>query len=193
MMNYVWVIMIIFSLIAAFITDNMSELSSTLITSGNDAIELALKLSGVICLWGGLMSIAEKSGLTKIICKILKPVLKLLFPKLNDENAKNAIAMNLTANLLGLGNAATPLGLEAMNRLKDHSLIKNTATDEMVRFVVLNTASLQLIPTTIALLRFEYGSKNPMEILLPSLITSFLSIIVGIALTFLLKRFFKYE
>ena len=101
--------------------------------------------------------------------------------------------MNITANLLGLGNAATPLGLEAMNRLKDHSLIKNTATDEMVRFVVLNTASLQLIPTTIALLRFEYGSKNPMEILLPSLITSFLSIIVGIALTFLLKRFFKYE
>lgn len=193
MMNYVWVIMIIFSLIAAFITDNMSELSSTLITSGNDAIELALKLSGVICLWGGLMSIAEKSGLTKIICKILKPILKLLFPKLNDENAKNAIAMNITANLLGLGNAATPLGLEAMNRLKDHSLIKNTATDEMVRFVVLNTASLQLIPTTIALLRFEYGSKNPMEILLPSLITSFLSIIVGIALTFLLKRFFKYE
>ena len=193
MMNYVWVIMIIFSLIAAFITDNMSELSSTLITSGNDAIELALKLSGVICLWGGLMSIAEKSGLTKIICKILKPVLKLLFPKLNDENAKNAIAMNITANLLGLGNAATPLGLEAMNRLKEHSLIKNTATDEMVRFVVLNTASLQLIPTTIALLRFEYGSKNPMEILLPSLITSFLSIIVGIALTFLLKRFFKYE
>lgn len=193
MMNYVWVIMIIFSLIAAFITDNMSELSSTLITSGNDAIELALKLSGVICLWGGLMSIAEKSGLTRIICKILKPVLKLLFPKLNDENAKNAIAMNITANLLGLGNAATPLGLEAMNRLKEHSLIKNTATDEMVRFVVLNTASLQLIPTTIALLRFEYGSKNPMEILLPSLITSFLSIIVGIALTFLLKRFFKYE
>ena len=193
MMNYVWVIMIIFSLIAAFITDNMSELSSTLITSGNDAIELALKLSGVICLWGGLMSIAEKSGLTKIICKILKPVLKLLFPKLNDENAKNAIAMNITANLLGLGNAATPLGLEAMNRLKEHSLIKNTATDEMVRFVVLNTASLQLIPTTIALLRFEYGSKNPMEILLPSLITSFLSIVVGIALTFLLKRFFKYE
>ena len=123
----------------------------------------------------------------------MKPVLKLLFPKLNDENAKNAIAMNITANLLGLGNAATPLGLEAMNRLKDHSLIKNTATDEMVRFVVLNTASLQLIPTTIALLRFEYGSKNPMEILLPSLITSFLSIIVGIALTFLLKRFFKYE
>ena len=182
--------MIIFSLIAAFITDNMSELSSTLITSGNDAIELALKLSGVICLWGGLMSVAEKSGLTKIICKILKPVLKLLFPKLNDENAKNAIAMNITANLLGLGNAATPLGLEAMNRLKEHSLIKNTATDEMVRFVVLNTASLQLIPTTIALLRFEYGSKNPMEILLPSLITSFLSIIVGIALTFLLKRFF---
>lgn len=193
MMNYVWVIMIIFSLITAFITDNMSELSSTLITSGNDAIELALKLSGVICLWGGLMSVAEKSGLTKIICKILKPVLKLLFPKLNDENAKNAIAMNITANLLGLGNAATPLGLEAMNRLKEHSLIKNTATDEMVRFVVLNTASLQLIPTTIALLRFEYGSKNPMEILLPSLITSFLSIIVGIALTFLLKRFFKYE
>jgi len=191
MMNYVWVIITVFSFFCAIATDNMSSLSSAVISGGTEAITLVLKLSGVICFWNGLMAIAEKSGLTEIISKILKPVLKLLFPNLKDEKAKNAISMNITANLLGLGNAATPLGLEAMKRLQEHSLKKDTATDEMVRFVVLNSAALHLVPTTVALLRYEYGSQNPMEILLPSIFTSFLSIATGIILTFLLRKVFK--
>ena len=191
MMNYVWVIIIIFSFFCAIATGNMSSLSASVISGGTEAVTLVLKLSGIICFWNGLMAIAEKSGLTQIISNLLKPVMKLLFPKLKDEEAKNAISMNLTANLLGLGNAATPLGLEAMKRLQESSLNKDTATDEMVRFVVLNSAALHLVPTTVALLRHEFGSQNPMEILLPSIVTSFLSVSVGILMTFILRKAFK--
>ncbi len=191
MMNYIWVIIIVFSFFCAIATNNMSSLSSAVISGGTEAITLVLKLAGIICFWNGLMAIAEKSGLTNIICKILKPVLKLLFPNLKDEKAKNAISMNITANFLGLGNAATPLGLEAMKRLQENSLKKDTATDEMVRFVVLNSAALHLVPTTVALLRHEYGSSNPMEILIPSIFTSFLSVSIGVLMTFLLRKVFK--
>lgn len=191
MMNYVWVIIIIFSFFCAIATGNMSSLSASVISGGTEAVTLVLKLSGIICFWNGLMAIAEKSGLTQIISNLLKPVMKLLFPKLKDEKAKNAISMNLTANLLGLGNAATPLGLETMKRLQESSLNKDTATDEMVRFVVLNSAALHLVPTTVALLRHEFGSQNPMEILFPSIVTSFLSVSVGILMTFILRKAFK--
>ncbi|MBE6747678.1 MAG: spore maturation protein [Ruminococcaceae bacterium] len=191
MMNYIWVIITVFSFFCAIATDNMNTLSSAVISGGTEAITLVIKLSGIICFWNGLMAIAEKSGLTKIICNLLKPALKLLFPKLKDEKAKNAISMNITANLLGLGNAATPLGLEAMKRLQESSLKKDTATDEMVRFVVLNSAALHLVPTTVALLRHEFGSQNPMEILLPSVFTSLLSVSVGVLMTFILRKAFK--
>ena len=191
MMNYIWVIITVFSFFCAIATNNMSSLSSAVISGGTEAITLVLKLAGIICFWNGLMAIAEKSGLTNIICKILKPVLKLLFPNLKDEKVKNAISMNITANFLGLGNAATPLGLEAMKRLQENSLKKDTATDEMVRFVVLNSAALHLVPTTVALLRHEYGSSNPMEILIPSIFTSFLSVSIGVLMTFLLRKVFK--
>lgn len=191
MMNYVWVIIIIFSFFCAIATKNMSSLSSAVISGGTEAITLLIKLTGIICFWNGLMAIAEKSGLTKIISNMLKPVLKLLFPKLKDEKAQNAISMNLTANLLGLGNAATPLGLEAMKRLQENSIKQDTATDEMVRFVVLNTAALHLVPTTVALLRHDAGSQNPMEILLPSIVTSLFSVTAGVLMTFILRKAFK--
>lgn len=191
MMNYVWVIIIIFSFFCAIATKNMSSLSSAVISGGTEAITLLIKLTGIICFWNGLMAIAEKSGLTKIISNMLKPVLKLLFPKLKDEKAQNAISMNLTANLLGLGNVATPLGLEAMKRLQENSIKQDTATDEMVRFVVLNTAALHLVPTTVALLRHDAGSQNPMEILLPSIVTSLFSVTAGVLMTFILRKAFK--
>lgn len=191
MMNYIWVVLIIFSFFCAASTNNMSFLSEAVISGGSEAITLVIKLAGIICFWNGLMAIAEKSGLTKIISDLLKPLLRLLFPSLKDEKAKNAISMNITANLLGLGNAATPLGLEAMNRLKECSLKKDTATNDMVRFVVLNSAALQIVPTTVALLRHEHGSQNPMEILVPSIVTSLFSVTVGITMTVILRKVFK--
>ena len=191
MMNYIWVIIIVFSFFSAIATKNMSSLSTSVISGGSDAIALVIKLTGVICFWNGIMAIAEKSEFTTLLCKLFQPLLKLLFPDIKDKKTKDAISMNITANLLGLGNAATPLGLEAMKRMQEYNQIKDTATDNMVKFVVINTAALHLIPTSIAFLRQDFGSKNPMEILLPSLITSILSLIIGISLTFLLKKVFK--
>ncbi len=191
MMNYIWPLMIIFSFFAAIAQNNMSALSSAVISSGSDAIALAIKLMGMICLWNGLIHIAEKSGLTKTLCKLLSPVLRLLFPKLEDEKTKESMAMNITANILGLDNAATPLGLEAMDRLQKLNPSKTVADDNMVRFVVINTACIHIVPTTVALLRQQYGSSSPTEILFPALVTSFCALSVGMIMTSLLKKVFK--
>lgn len=190
-MTYLWPIMAIFSFFCAMATGNMGNLSTAIINGGTNAITLTIKLLGIVCMWNGFVNIAQKSGLTQKACKLLSPLLKILFPTLRDKEAKEAIAMNMTANLLGLSNAATPLGLKAMNRLQSLNNNPLVASDNMVRFVVLNTASLHLVPTTIAMLRNEYGSASPTDILLPALITSACSVCVGVLMTTLLRRFFR--
>ena len=191
MMNYLLPVMVVFSLFCAIATGKTSELSGSIVTGGTDAISLVIKLAGVICLWNGLTAIAQKSGLTALICKLFTPLLSLIFPKLKDKQAKEAIAMNITANFLGLGNAATPLGLEAMKRLQNINPTPEKATNEMARFVVINSAAIHLVPTTIALLRSEYGSTAPMEILLPALTTSIIALTIGISATNVFKRVFR--
>ncbi len=190
-MTYIWPLMIVLSFFCAIATGNVADLSSSIIGSGTDAISLAIKLTGIICLWNGLISIAQKSGLTKALCRILTPFLMIFFKDLKDERAKEAIAMNITANILGLDNAATPLGLEAMSRLQEINTRKDTASDYMVRFVVINTACIHLVPTTVALLRQEYSSVSPTEILFPALFTSVISVSVGLLMTALLKKVTK--
>ena len=190
-MNYIWPLMIVFSFFCAIATGKTPELSSAVVSGGTDAIELVIRLSGVILLWNGLSRIATESGLTNKLCRILSPALRLIFPKLGDKKTMEAIAMNITANLLGLGNAATPLGLDAMSRLQKSNPNPDRATDEMVRFVVINSAAIHLVPTTIAMLRADYGSTEPMEILLPALITSVCALCAGLLTTTFLKRFFK--
>ncbi len=190
-MNYIWPLMIVFSFICAIFNGNMDTFSNAVIDSGATAVSLTIKLLGIISLWNGLIKIAEKSGLTKALSKLLSPVLKLLFPKLRDEEARQLISMNITANILGLDNAATPLGLKAMKRLSEINNHSHTADDNMVRFVVINTASLHIISTTVAMLRSEYGSKSPTEIILPALITSAISLSCGLIMTTILKKVFK--
>jgi spore maturation protein A len=189
-MSYIWPIIIFFSFFAALATKNIENLSSAILSGGTDAIGLAIKLIGMICLWNGLIQIAEKSKLTQKLCRLLSPLLKIIFPELKDEATKEAVAMNMTANILGLDNAATPLGLEAMNRLKSshHTEIAN---DTMAKFVVINTACIRIVPTTVALLRQEYGSAAPTEIILPAICTSACALVVGLTATVLLKRVFK--
>ena len=191
MMNYLLPIMAVFSLFCAIATGKINELSGAVVTGGSDAISLVIKLAGVICLWNGLTAIAQKSGLTALICKLFSPLLRLIFPKLKDKQAREAIAMNITANFLGLGNAATPLGLEAMKRLQNANPTPERATDEMARFVVINSAAIHLVPTTIALLRSEYGSSAPMEILAPALTTSTIALTIGILATNIFKKVFR--
>jgi spore maturation protein A len=134
-----------------------------------------------MCLWNGIMKIADAGGLTKALAKILSPITKKLFPdvKPGSEGMK-AICMNIAANFLGLGNAATPFGLKAMKEMSDNSLEKKTATDSMATFIVINTASIQLIPTTIAVIRLKYGSAAPFDILPCVWISSIITLLCGI-------------
>lgn len=181
MMNRVWPLLIIFSFVASIINGNMGELSLSVIEGGQNAVDLLLRLVSMLCLWGGIMEIADKSGITKALSRIMSPIIKLIFPRLkNEPYIREAISMNITANVLGLGNAATPLGLEAMRRLQEVNPYTDKASDEMVVFVVMNTAAMHIIPTTVATLRGQYGSQNPMEIMPASILTSFSALMIAI-------------
>ena len=170
------------SLIFGAVDGRTEAVSAAALEESSHAVELSVKLLGSLCFWSGIMSVAEKSGLVNIICRFLRPLLKIIFPRLkNEEKALGAVSMNVTANLLGLGNAATPLGISAMKELHRISGYSSAATAEMVCFVVMNTASLQLVPTTVAALRLEAGAENPMDILPAVWFVSALSLLVGLA------------
>lgn len=188
-MNYIWGGMIVFSTITALINGRAEELSGAVMEGAESAITLFLTIIAMMCLWGGLSKIAEKSGLTDKAAKMLQPILRLLFPNLPPSSAAiKAISMNMTANLLGLGNAATPLGIEAMKELKKRSGSGYTASNEMIMFVVINSAALELIPATVAMLRYEYGSAEPMGIIAQVWIASIVAFAVGAICVKLLNR-----
>lgn len=181
MMNYIWGSMVIFSFVAALFSGNMQSLSDSVVSGGQDAISLVIKLTGMMCLWGGIMKIAEKAEITKIISRFLSPLFSLLYKNADKKSeTARAMSMNITANLLGLGNAATPLGLEAMRRMQEANPDKDTATDDMVVFVVMNSAAMRLIPTTVATLRTQFGSQSPMEIMPATWLSTILSLTAGI-------------
>lgn len=173
MLNYVWSGLVIISIICSIFLGNTEDLSKSLVDSGASSIELIITMAGIICLWTGIMKIAVESGLTSVFAKVFSPLLRPLFPNLDkNSDAFKSISMNISANLLGLGNAATPFGLKAMEQLHTLNNKGDTASNEMVIFVVMNTASLQLLPTTLASLRQSYGSSSPFEIIVPVWISS---------------------
>lgn len=189
-MNILWSVLVLISIVFSIMHATVADTAVAVFSAAQEAVELTLKMLGMFCFWDGIMEIAQRGGVTDCIQKMLTPLLNLLFPNhKNDDTVKSAIAMNMTANILGLGNAATPLGLEAMRRLKANERCKDTATNDMIRFVVLNTASIRLIPTTVAMLRFEAGSASPMEILPVSAIVSLLSCSVGLLICRATERF----
>ena len=192
MMQWVFAILIILSVACSFFTGKSGDVSNAILNEGSNAVQLLLFMLGGMCVWGGLMRIAEKSGITEKLSKLFKPVAKILFKGL-DLNGKafKAICMNITANLLGLGNAATPLGMEAMKRLEEEEKTNETASNNMIVFTVLNTASITLIPTTVASLRLKHGSANPMDILPGVLITSLISVTMAITLTMIFNSITK--
>lgn len=166
MMKYIFGGLIILSVIIGFIRGDAAAVSNGIINSCGDAVALAVTLCGIICLWSGIMRVAQASGLTEIIAKGLSPILSRLFRGINKKGkAIQYIVLNITANLLGLGNASTPFGIAAVKELEKEEKSSEAATDNMILFTVLNTASLQLIPTTAAALRLQHGSSAPMEIL----------------------------
>ena len=184
MMYYIGSAILVISVICALITNRVQELSSAVISGATDAINLIISISGMMVLWTGIMNIAEKSKLTHLIAKIFSPIIKFLFPDLpEDSTASHSICMNITANLLGLGNAATPFGIAAMNEMQKLNKNKSVATKSMIMFVVINTASLQLFPTLLCSLRVNHGAKNPLDVLPCIWISSLIALVCGITAT----------
>ena len=168
MMKWVITLLIGSAVVFGIATGSTAEVSEAFLSESGAAVELALSLTGIICLWNGIMRVAQKSGLTEQLAKLMSPVLGLLFRGLKKGGkAMQYISLNLTANLLGLGNASTPFGLAAMREIEkeEQSSSPEKASHNMIIFTVMNTASLQLVPTTVAALRLSAGSENPMEIL----------------------------
>ncbi len=182
MLGKIIVFIVILSVIYSAVTEcHIQDVATSIMTSGNDAISLSLTLIGTMATWGGILKVAEDSGLTKRISKILAPILKLLFKGLKrDSKAFQAIAMNVTANIFGLGNAATPLGIEAMKRLEEEEKPGEKASRNMILLSLLNTSSIEIIPTTVIALRIAHGSRSPSEIIPCVIIVSIISVLVCI-------------
>lgn len=188
MMNAFFCFLMLAGIFFGALTGRTEQLSAALLTEGERAVKLAFSLMGGFCFWGGVMEVAERSGLTKSMAKFFLPITGRIFRGISKKGAAmNAISMNLVANLLGLGNAATPLGVAAMRELQKEEHSGNQATDNMVLFVVMNTASLQLIPTTTAMLRAAAGAKSPFDIISAVWCASLVSVTVGITAAKLLS------
>lgn len=189
MMNYIWAGIMLISIICAIVTGNSAELTSSIFSGGEGAVMLALSLMGAICLWSGLMNIAERAGITNIIAKITRPLIMIIFPKLDPKSpAAGAITMNIAANMLGLGNAATPLGVEAMKKMQEENQTPDTLSNHMTTFIVLNTASVQILPTTIAAVRAEHGAAAPMDFAPALFVASIVSMLAGVIMVLILNK-----
>lgn len=168
MLNKIWPIFIIVSFSYAIFSGNLEQLNSAIFESTSDAISLSINLLGTICLWNGIMQVANKTTLIDKLTNFLKPIINLLFPEMEkNKQIQKEISMNMIANILGLGNAATPLGLKAMKSMQKENPKKDTLTNSMLMFIVLNTASIQIIPTTVIAIRNSLGSTNPTSIVFP--------------------------
>ena len=194
MLNKIWPVFIIISFIYAIFSGNLDQLNSSIFTSTSDAINLCISLLGTMCLWSGIMQIANKTTIIDKLMKLLNPIINLLFPEIKqNKQIKKEISMNMIANILGLGNAATPLGLKAMKSMQKENLKKDTLSNSMLMFIVINTASIQIIPTTVIALRNSLGSKDPTQIVFPVWIATICAAIGGIIATKILIRFGKKE
>ncbi len=168
MLNFIWPIFIIVSFAYAILNGRISDVNNSVFNSTKSAVDLSISLLGTTCLWTGIMQIASSTNIVKHLSKILNPIMKKLFPDIKkEEKVHKEITMNIIANIMGLGNAATPLGLKAMKSMQTKNKDKNKLSNSMCMFIVLNTASIQLIPTTVIAIRSSLGSNNPTAMIIP--------------------------
>lgn len=194
MINIIWAALIIIGFGVGFINGNLDAVTNAAIDNAKSAVELAIGLIGVMALWLGIMKIAEDSGLIRVISRILKPVMILLFPDVPPEHpAMGAMIMNISANILGLGNAATPFGLKAMEELQSLNRHKDTATNAMVTFLAINTSSVTLIPASTIAILSAAGGTNSTEIIGPTIIATTISTIAAIIGAKTLQKLPRYE
>lgn len=188
LLSYVWIIMVILSIFCSILTGRTAQTGSAALIGAQNGVTLALSLCGSLCLWSGFAKLTEKSGLARRFSALLRPLLSRLFPEASRApSALQDLCGNLTANFLGLGNAATPMGISAVRRM--HALSgKPDASDEMCRLIVLNTASIQLIPSTVGAVRASLGSARPFDILPAVWLTSACSVTAGLLAARLFSR-----
>lgn len=180
MINYLWGIFIILGIIVSVIKGD-GNLTNNLLTSGIKGIDMIISLIPLMCLWLGIMKIADSSGLLNVISNKLSKVIRIIFPEIpKGDPAIAYISSNIVMNMLGLGNAATPFGIKAMTRLKELNNNSDVASRSMITFLVINTSSVTIIPATVISLRIASGSNNPTEIMTACIITTFLSSFIGL-------------
>lgn len=189
-MAWIWTGMAVLSILCGLATGRGDLVAAAAVEGAQAAVELCVSIAGMLCLWTGVMEIMRRSGLAEGLSRLLRPVLSALFPQVSgDRGVMDSISANVSANLLGLGNAATPLGIEAVRRMERKS--PGTASDAMCMLVVCNTASIQLIPTTVASVRAAAGSSAPFDILPAVWLASALSVGVGITSCKLFARIWR--
>lgn len=193
-MNYVFFLLIVLSIITSFINGRTEELVNAMLQGCNTAVKIAFSLIGIMAFWLGVMRIAEKSGLITIISKLIYPIIKPLFKDIKkDSPAIGDITMSLSANALGLTNAATPIGLKVMKELQEENKTKDVATDNMCMFLAMNTAGFQIIPATVIAILTGLGATNATKIILPTLIVTTLSFITAILIALVFRKIWKKQ
>jgi len=183
MLNIIWPIFIMASIIYSLISGRIEAVANSIFDSTDSVVQLIITFFGTLCLWNGIMQVASKTTLIEKIAKLLNPLMKVLFKDIKkDDKSYKEISMNIVANIMGLGNAATPLGLKAMKTLQESNPNKSTLTNSMAMLIVINTASLQIIPTTVIAIRNSLGSKNPTSIIVcvwVATIAAFLTVVIA--------------
>jgi len=194
MLNYIWFALMAIALIVAIFTGSPAAVTKAAVDSAKTAVDISLGLVGIMTLWLGIMRIAEKAGLISMLGRALRPISRLIFPDVPPEHpAIGAVIMNFAANMLGLSNAATPLGIKAMEELQELNPNKETASNAMVTFMTLNTGGFQLVPATIIGVLAASGSKNPTAIISTAMIASLCGTVAAVTTAKILQRFFPYE
>ena len=191
-MNYIFIALILISFICASINGTMNEVTNAMLKSSQKAVEISLGLIGIMAFWLGIVNIAKNSGLMNLFSKIIKKPLLKLFPDLNNnKEALSNIALNISANALGLMNAATPFGIKAMESMQENNKNKEEATNSMCTFLAMNTAGFQIVPAVVIAILTASGMQNPAQIIIPTLIVTTIAFISAIFFAKLLERVFK--
>ncbi|HEX8409012.1 MAG TPA: nucleoside recognition domain-containing protein [Thermoanaerobaculia bacterium] len=192
MLNYIWFGLMAIAFVIAAFNGTIGAVSTAAIESAKTGVEIAIGLVGVMTLWLGIMRVAEAAGLVTVLGRLLRPVLRWLFPDVPpDHPANGAIVLSIAANMLGLNNAATPLGIKAMEELQALNEHKDTATNAMVTFMALNTSGVQLVPATMIGVLAAAGSTNPTWIIGPSIVATFIGTVAAVIAAKVLQRFYR--
>lgn len=191
-MNYIFILLILISFLTGAATGRLNDVVNEMLSSSQRAVGVAISLIGIMAFWLGIVKIAQKSGLINLISKLISPVLRLIFNELpKNSSAFSSIALNISANALGLANAATPFGIKAMKELKKEENNDDAATNSMCIFLSMNTAGFQLVPAAVLAILTASGAKNPTEIIIPTFLVTSLSFIFAIATAKIFAKFWK--